>query len=92
MNTIIYFLIQVLDIYLWLIIIAVMVSWLVVFGVLNTRNKWVYKSCALLNRVTSPGMDHLRRVIPPMGGIDLTPMAMILGIYLLQSFLYSLLR
>jgi YggT family protein len=92
MNTIIFFLIQLLNVYLWLIIVSVMVSWLVVFGVLNTRNKWVYKFCALLNRVTSPGMDKLRSVIPPMGGIDFTPMVMIFGIYLLQSFLYNALR
>jgi YggT family protein len=92
MNMIIYLLIQLLNIYLWLIIIGVMVSWLVVFDVLNTRNKWVYKFCALLNRATSPGMEQLRRIIPPLGGLDLTPMVMIFGIYFIQGFLYSLLR
>ncbi len=92
MNMVIFLLIQLLDIYLWLIIASVIVSWLVVFGVLNTRNKFIYKGCELLNKLTSPGMDKLRRIIPPMGGIDLSPMVMIFGIYILQSFLYSLLR
>jgi YggT family protein len=92
MNTIIFLLIKALDIYLWLIIASVMVSWLVVFGVLNTRNKWVYKFCALLNRVTNPGMEQLRRVIPPIGGMDLSPMVMIFGIYMVQGMLYGMLR
>jgi len=92
MNIIIPLLIKALDIYLWLIIASVMVSWLMVFGALNARNKWVYKSCELLNRLTSPGMAWLRKIIPPLGGIDLTPMVMIFGIYALQGFLYSLSR
>jgi YggT family protein len=92
MNIIIFLLIKALDIYLWLVIGSVMVSWLVVFGVLNTRNKWVYKFCYFLDRATSPGMAQLRKVIPPLGGIDLTPMVLIFGIYLAQGFLYSLLR
>ncbi|MCE9508455.1 MAG: YggT family protein, partial [Alphaproteobacteria bacterium] len=56
MNMIIFLLIKALDIYLWLVIGSVMVSWLVVFGVLNTRNKWVYKFCYFLDRATRPGM------------------------------------
>lgn len=91
MNLFILLVIQLLDIYLWLIILSVIISWLVVFGVLNTRNNFIRKACDLLNRATSPGMDYLRRFVPPMGGIDLTPMVMIFAIYILQSLLYSLL-
>lgn len=90
MNTIISLLLFALDIYLWLIIITVMVSWLVVFGVLNTRNKWVYKFCDLLNRATNPVMLRLRKLIPPIGGIDVTPIIVIFGIYLLKSVLFNL--
>ncbi len=90
MNTIIYLLIRALDIYLWLIIASVMMSWLVAFEVLNTRNRWVYKFCSLLNRATAPGMMYLRKIIPPMGGLDFTPMVMMLGIYLIQGVLYNL--
>ncbi len=92
MNTIVLLLIQVLDIYLWLIIASVVVSWLIAFDVINTRNKWVYKFCDILNRLTEPGLRHLRRMIPPLGGIDLTPMVMLFGIYLLQGLLRGLLR
>lgn len=89
---IIYLLIQLLDIYLWLIIASVLVSWLVAFDVLNLRNKWVYKAYGLLNRLVEPPMTYLRKVIPAVGGIDFTPMVIIFGIYLLQNFLWSLLR
>ena len=92
MNMIIYLLIRVLDIYLWLIIAGVVISWLIVFDVLNTRNRGVYKICDFINRVTNPLYAQLRRVIPPIGGMDFTPMVAMLGIYLLQGFLYGLLR
>ena len=84
--------IQALNIYLWLIIFTVVISWLVAFDVLNTRNKWVYKFCDILNRLTNPLIVRLRRVIPPLGGMDITPMIVIFGIYLLQGFLISLSR
>lgn len=91
MNLLVLLTIRLLDIYLWVIIITVMLSWLVAFDVLNTRNKWVYKLCNLLNRVTNPPMVFLRRYIPPIGGIDLTPMILIFAIYILQNLLYRML-
>jgi YggT family protein len=75
---------------LYLIIASVIMSWLIAFDVLNTRNRWVYKICSLIGRATNPGMAYVRRFLPPMGGIDLSPMVLIFGIYLLQSFLYGL--
>jgi YggT family protein len=79
-----------LNLYLWIIILSVMVSWLVVFDVLNTRNRWVYKTCQLLNRATSPAILQVRKILPPLGGIDLSPMVVIFAIYLLQNFLVRL--
>lgn len=88
MNMLVLSLIWLLDVYLWLIIGSVIVSWLVVFGVLNTRNAMIAKAIMLLNRVTAPAMDYLRRFIPPIGGLDLSPLALIFGIYLVQGILY----
>jgi YggT family protein len=87
MHFIIELLILALNAYFWIIIATVMASWLVVFGVLNTRNKYVRKLCELLNRATDPAILRLRRVIPPVGGIDLTPMAVIFIIYFLNYLL-----
>lgn len=93
MTLIIWLLIQALNIYFYLILAAVVVSWLAVFEVLNMRNKWVYKGSFLLNRLTlnSPPFLRLRRVIPPLGGFDVSPMVIIVGLYLLQGFLLGLL-
>ncbi len=91
MSLVIILLIRLLDIYLWTVIIAVMLSWLIAFDVLNMRNKFVYKVCTFLNDVTRPPIVFLRRFIPPLGGIDITPMVVIFGIYAIQGILYSML-
>ncbi len=91
MTSIIFLLIQLLDIYLWIVFAAVVASWLVLFGVLNTRNKYVYKGCELLNRLTNPIILRIRRVVPVIGGIDISPIILIMGIWLLQKVLYGFL-
>jgi YggT family protein len=73
-----------LDIVWWLIIASVVASWLVAFGVVNTRNDVVYRILDILNRVTDPILRPVRRLIPPMGGLDLSPMVVLLIIYVLQ--------
>ena len=90
MSLIIDLLLLALQIYFWIIIMTVVVSWLVVFDVLNTRNKLVFKFCNLLNAVTNPLILRLRKFIPPLGGVDLTPMIVIFGIYILQNLLVRL--
>lgn len=87
MGFLIWVLYQLLQIYLWLIIITVMISWLVAFDVLNLRNRWVYKLCEWLNRLTDPLVRRIRRVVPPLGGMDVSPMVIMLGIYVLQNLL-----
>jgi YggT family protein len=91
MDLVINLLILALDIYFWIIILTVVVSWLVIFEVLNTRNKWVLKGCNLLNTITNPLVMRLRKVIKPIGGVDVTPMVIIFGIYFLQMGLRKLL-
>jgi len=91
MNFVIYLLIEALNIYLYLILASVIVSWLIAFDVLNMRNKLVYKCCYWLNRAVNPPMLYLRRYIPPMGNMDFTPMIVIFLIWLIQSLLVRLL-
>ncbi len=91
MDVIVSILMLLLNIYLWLIIFTVIVSWLVAFEVLNTRNRWVYKMCEVLNRLTNPVVQRVRRYVPPLGGIDITPMIIIFGIWALQNLLLMLL-
>jgi YggT family protein len=68
----------------WLVVISVVASWLVAFGVINTRNMTVYRLLDILNRATEPVFRPIRRLIPPMGGLDLSPLVVLLIIYLIQ--------
>jgi YggT family protein len=68
----------------WLIIASVVASWLVAFNVINIRNPGVSRVIDLLDRATYPLYRPIRRVIPPLGGLDLSPMVVLLIIYVLE--------
>ena len=80
-------LILALDIYIYVIIASVIISWLLVFEVINARNPQAQNLVRLLARATEPVYKPLRRYIPPIGGIDITPIVIIFGIYLLQRII-----
>lgn len=79
-----------LDIYLWVILISVILSWLLAFGVINARSPQAQKILDLLDRATDPVYRPLRRVIPPLGGIDITPMIVIIGIMIAKNIVAQL--
>lgn len=83
-------LILALDIYFWIIILSVVMSWLIVFDVINTRNPQAANLMALLNRATEPVYKPLRKFIPSLGGIDVTPIIIIIGISVLKNIVFSL--
>jgi YggT family protein len=80
-------LVQVLELYKWVIIAAVIASWLVGFGVINTYNQFSRIVLRVLHALTEPVFRPIRRVIPPMGGLDLSPLIVFLIIYFLQRWL-----
>ena len=71
----------------WAIVGTVILSWLFAFDVINYRNRFVAQVAEFLDRFTSPILAPLRRVIPPLGGIDLTPIVALLIIQGVQGFL-----
>lgn len=72
----------------WLVILAhVIMSWLISFQVLNLHQPLVYKIWDLLNRVLEPVYGPIRRILPAMPGIDITPMIVIIGMIFLQRLL-----
>lgn len=73
-----------LDIFFWIIIAGVVVSWLIVFDVINTRNAQAANLLRLLHKITDPVYRPLRKFIPPIAGIDLSPIVVIFGIMLAQ--------
>lgn len=79
-----------LQLYTWAIIISAILSWLVAFNVVNTSNQIVYTIGDFLYRITEPALRPIRRFLPSLGGIDLSPLVLILAIFFLQSVLGQL--
>lgn len=69
-----------LSIYLWFIIIGAVMSWLVAFNVINAYNQFVRTVLTFLHRVTEPALRPIRRYMPDLGGIDISPIVLILAI------------
>ncbi|WP_353858162.1 YggT family protein [Azospirillum formosense] len=77
----------VLSLYVWLLIASAVLSWLVAFNVVNTRNRAVYVIGDFLYRITEPVLRPIRRVLPNMGGLDLSPIAVILLIFFIRNLM-----
>ena len=75
----------VLQIYVWLLIAAAILSWLIAFGVVNTRNQAVAMIGEFLYRITEPALRPIRSILPNLGGIDISPVILILIIYFIQE-------
>ncbi|NHO29647.1 YggT family protein [Acetobacter farinalis] len=84
---------RLLEIYCWILIASCIYINLCLFGVLDSRNQIVWKIGYFLNRVTEPVLEPVRRILPSLGGVDFSPMVVLLGIqYVLQPVLVSLFR
>ncbi len=77
----------ILNLYVWLLIIGAVISWLVAFDVINTRNRFVQTINDMIYRLTEPALRPIRRILPTMGGLDLSPLVLIFIIMFLQRFL-----
>jgi YggT family protein len=71
----------------WAIIVSAVLSWLVAFDIINLRNHAVYQISTFLDRVTDPVLRPFRRIIPPLGGVDISPIVVLLIITGVQSIL-----
>ena len=78
---------EILNLYKWAVILAAVMSMLVSFNVLDTRNRFVWMVGDFLYRITEPALRPIRRVIPTFGSIDLSPVALIFLIYIAQMLL-----
>ena len=77
LNPIAALVIEVLELYKWVVIAAVIVSWLIAFNVINYHNNFVRTVLRILSALTDPVFRQVRRVLPPMGGLDLSPLSLI---------------
>lgn len=93
MNTgiaIITFIIFLLQLLIYVIVAQAILSWLVAFNVINTQNRFVYSLLVGLDRITGPIMRPIRNRLPDFGGIDFSPLVVILLILLAQRLLHGL--
>ena len=72
---------------MWIIIIQAILSWLVVFNVINTQSQFVRQVLYALDRMTAPLYRPVRRIMPDFGGLDFSPMVILLLIYVLRILL-----
>ncbi len=92
MNALVTLVDTVISLYIWMLIINVVLSWLVAFNVVNTRNRFVYTVGDFLHRITEPVLGPIRRVVPALGGLDISPVILILGLWFLRNLMNEYLR
>jgi YggT family protein len=80
----------VLDLYSWAVIIAVIMSWLINFNVINRSNQLVRMVMTALDQLVEPALRRIRRLMPNMGGLDLSPIVLLLAIYLVRQLLFRI--
>ena len=81
---------SIITIYLWIIIINAVLSWLVAFNILNTSNRFVYSVLDVSYKLTSPALNFIRRYLPNLGSIDISPVVLILGLMFLRNFVFEM--
>ncbi|MCC0031090.1 MAG: YggT family protein [Brucellaceae bacterium] len=78
-----------LDIYTWILIASVIFSWLFAFNVINGRNQFVGMVGDFLHRATEPALRPIRRILPDLGGIDISPIVLLLIIFFIRQLMWT---
>jgi len=78
------------SLYIWVLIINAIISWLVAFNVLNTSNRFVYSVLEISYKLTEPPLSFIRKYIPSIGSIDISPIILILGLMFLRNLIFEL--
>ena len=84
MNPIVWLLYNIANAYFWVILAAVVMSWLIAFNVVNLNNDFVRQVYRLLNRLTEPLLAPIRRFLPDLGGIDISPVILLFALQFVQ--------
>ena len=81
---------SIITIYLWIIIINAILSWLVAFNVLNTQNRFVFSVLNTTYTLTDPILNKIRRFIPTFGSVDISPIILILALMFLRNLIFEI--
>ena len=79
-----------ITIYLWVIIINALLSWLVAFNILNTQNRFVFSVLDTTYKLTDPILNKIRRFVPAFGSVDISPIILILGLMFLRNLVFEI--
>ena len=90
MIAIFYLALQILKLYSYVVIANVIISWLVAFNVLNTSNRFVYSVLDISYKLTAPPLNFIRRFLPNLGSIDISPVVLILGLMFLRNLVFEI--
>ena len=82
---------NIITLYIWVLIINAVISWLVAFNVLNTSNRFVYSVLDISYKLTDPPLNFIRRYLPNLGAIDISPIILILALMFLRNLVFELL-
>ena len=80
----------VIEHFIWCLIISAILSWLIAFNVVNTQNRIVFMIGDFLHRITEPALRPIRRFLPNLGGIDISPIVLLLLLFFIQRLLIEL--
>jgi YggT family protein len=90
MNPFLWLIDTVITLYIWILIAAAVLSWLIAFNVVNPRSPIVSNIGEFLYRVTEPALRPIRSIMPNLGGIDISPVILIIGLLFLKQFIFWL--
>ena len=90
MKSILVLLDSVITIYIWIIIINAISSWLVAFNILNTQNRFVFSVLDTTSKLTDPALNKIRRFLPTFGSIDLSPVVLILFLMFIRNVVFEI--
>lgn len=77
----------ILQLYIYVIFAMVILSWLITFNVINLNNRFVYMLWDVVNKLTEPILRPIRRFLPNFGGLDISPVILLLAIFFLRNFI-----
>ena len=81
---------NIISLYIWVLIINVIMSWLVAFNIVNTSNRFVYSVLDVSHKLTDPPLNFIRRYLPNLGSIDISPIILILGLMFLRNLVFEM--
>ncbi len=87
MNSLLYLIIQIINLFQFVLIVYIILTWLVNFNIINTGNRFVYSILDTLYRLCEPSLNFVRRYLPNFGSIDLSPIVVYLALWFIKSLL-----